>query len=145
MTFNAATIIGIAMFVNVFLFFSQLAVCDVNPLECPTFYNYEGSSLQELDQGNFTISQDAASELPTGQTSPNPGIGTTVFIDPFNAVKKWFLDTKFGKYLEMFVSAVPNALKTMGLPPEASFALGALWHVVTIIIVVVSVIAGRNT
>lgn len=144
MGFDTTTGLAIALMINVVLFLSQTAVCEVNPSSCPLFYQYEGSDLQTFDQGNQTLDVDYAGQLPTGQTSPSPDSGGNIFTDPFGTLKNWLLSISGGEYVVLFITAFPNALASVNLPQEISFALGALWYGYAFVSVIL-VLFGRNS
>ena len=49
---------------NIFFFFGQTAVNEINP-GGTQFFNYEGSHIARHDQGNYTLPQDPTTILPT--------------------------------------------------------------------------------
>lgn len=143
MSFDAPTGLAIAVFINLVLFLSQTAVCEVNPTNCPEFYQYQGSALQKFDSGNYTLDQDFSGQLPTGQTSPSPDSGGNIFTDPFGTLKNWLLSTTGGQYVLLFLTAFPNAIEATGLPAEITFGLSTVWYAFAFLTVIL-VLFGRN-
>lgn len=130
--------IAIMIVLDVLMFLSQTAITNVALAEGvtgPQFYNYENSVLHQYDEGNYTLTQNVSGQLPTGQGAVLPDTGN-FFTDLFSSIKNWFLDLPGVRYVVGVVSAVPNTLKLMGLPPELSFALGAIWHVITFVLLI---------
>jgi hypothetical protein len=126
------------LILNLFLWFGQTGVNEIAASEGvvgTTFYNYEGSLIKSYDTGNYTLNEDVSGELPSGQGSIEPESGN-FFTDTFSTIKNWFLETTGLSYLVGIVSAFPNALKSMGLPPVMAFGLGFFWHALTIFLIV---------
>lgn len=130
--------IAVMIVLDVLLFLTQTGITHVAADEgvvAPVFYNYDTSVLVQYDEGNYTLTQDVSGNLPTGQGAVLPDTGN-FFTDLFSSMKNWFLDLPGVKYVVGVVTAVPNTLKAMGLPPELSFALGAIWHVITFVLLI---------
>jgi len=135
------TVLAFILALNFYLFASQLAVTNSSIEEnIPTiikFYNYENSLLSDYDNGSMTLNQNINSELPTagGQidtSDPN----SNIFVDTFTAVYDWFSQSTGITYLKGIVTSFPNLLKGMGLPEEIAFGLGAIWHAITVFLII---------
>lgn len=129
--------IAVMIILDVMLFLSQTALDKVAAEEsviAPQFYDYDKSVLKQYDTGNYTTPENISELLPDAQGAVDPDTGN-IFTDLFSSMKDWFLDIPGVKYVIGVVTAVPNALKSMGLPAEISFALGAIWHVITFLLV----------
>lgn len=120
---------------NSYMFLGQVSIDKMNPGSSTQFFNYQGSTLQGYDIGNYTLEDDPVNRLPGQQASVSPTTGN-VFTDGWAATKNWFLQTTGITYLKAIATAVPNFLKAMGLEPEISFALGYMWYAFSIVIVV---------
>jgi len=135
--------IGVAllfiMAVNLFLFSAQMSMDEMATLSGETvttnFYNYNGSVLQNFDSGDYVVTQNVTGELPTGTGDIETDSGN-IFTDTFVILREWFTGTTGGKFITAIVSAFPNTIKQLGLPVELAFALGALWHAVTLLLVI---------
>lgn len=125
-------ILAFIMSLNVILFLFQVSADGLSD-NAPTIFNYEDSLLKSYDAGNQTVTQDV--ELPSaeGQVSSDTG---NIFTDMFSTAKNWIVEKTGLRYVQSFVTAFPNLLKTMGFPPEVSFALGVLWHALSLFILI---------
>ena len=130
--------IVVMVMINIMIFLGQTAITNVAADEGvtgPVFYDYEDSILKKYDAGGYTLSNNVSSLLPAGQGEVVPNTGN-FFTDMFSTVKNWFLDIPGVNYAVGVVTAVPSLISNMGFPDELAFALGALWHVMTLILVV---------
>lgn len=130
--------IVIMLLIDITLFLSQTAMANIAMEEGvvgPSYYDYQGGVLRQYDAGNYTVPTNVSSLLPSGQGEVVPNTGS-FFTDIFSTVKNWFLDLPGVRYVVGVVTAVPNMLQTFGLPPELSFAIGALWHVMTFVLLI---------
>lgn len=131
-----ATIFVVAL--NVLMWFSQIAMLDVNPAG-PTLYNMEGSVIAETvaGQGNGTVLQDdVLSDLPSSAGTVTTSESTSVFTDIFNNILGWMKSTPGVRYVYGIVSAPYNILKAMNLPSEFVVGIGTLWYMVTLLVLV---------
>lgn len=129
--------IAIMIVLDVLLFLGQTAVTNVATEEgvaSPVFYNYDDSVLKQYDAGNYTLTENISGNLPSAKGAVLPDSGS-FFSDLLSTIKDWFLDIPGVKYVVGVITAVPNSLKAMGFSPEISFALGAIWHVITFVLV----------
>ena len=120
--------------VDGFLYMGQVASLDVNPV-ATNYYNYDGSLLAQNDAGNYTLSQNITTSLPTGTASVSPDTGN-FFTDIFATTKTWLLDSTGLSYIISIVNALPNFLKAIGLPSVFVFIVGSIWHSFTIFSIV---------
>lgn len=128
----------IMLVIDVLLFLSQSAVTHIAQEEgviAPTFHQYQGSVLSQYDVGNYTLTNNVSRLLPSGQGEVVPNTGN-FFTDIFSTAKNWFLDLTGVKYFIGVVNAVPNTIKNIGFEPEIAFAIGALWHILTFILII---------
>lgn len=135
-------ILLIVLAIDMFLMLGQIAVADINPDF--QFYNSTGNLIGTENKGNYELAEvtDLNSLLPTTTQSVTGDTDSGIFTEVFTNIKNWFLNTTGLSYLIMFINAVPNFLKAIGLPPILSFSLGALYHIITIFLAV-SYIWGR--
>lgn len=125
--------------INFLLFISQVSIEKTAESEgfgqFTDYYNYEDGLLSEYDTGNYTVKSTFTDELPETEGSVSTETGN-FFTDLFGTVKNWFLDTTGIKQASAVVNAFPNALKNIGTPEEIAFSLGALWHILTLFLIV---------
>jgi hypothetical protein len=121
-----------ALLVDVFAFSFQLGVADLGGSS--QYYNYDESILSQYDAGNYTLQEFNSSDLPSSASGVTTG--GEFFTDTFQSLKNWFLETTGLKYAVGMVTAVPNFIKSMGLAPELAYMLGAVWHAITLFLIV---------
>lgn len=134
---TVATIFVVAL--NVLMFLTQTAMIDLNP-DGSVCYNVEGSIIDETmaGQGNGSVSDTSAlGDLPGSAGTVVTGDGsTTVFTDIFNNILGWFKSAPGLRYVYGVVSAPYNILKCMNLPSAFVVAIGTLWYMVTLLVLV---------
>jgi len=122
---------------NVLMFLSQTAMLNINP-DGPSCYNAEGSLIGETmqSQGNMSVSDtEALDDLPGSQGTVT--IGDAIgFTDIFNNILGWFKSAPGIRYVYGVVSAPYNIFKCMGLAAEFVVAIGTLWYMVSLLILV---------
>jgi len=124
--------------INFMLFLTQTGITKVatsEGLEGSEFFNYSGSFIGNFDTGNYNLNESVEGILPSGAGQIEPESGN-FFTDTFSTIKNWLLQATGVKYLIGIVNAFPNFIKQIGLPLEISFALGFLWHSLTIFLVI---------
>lgn len=127
--------VGFVVMVNLLFFFAQLGIANANPTDsAPTLMNYEDSLISQYDTGNYTLQEFSADELPNPEAQVNTE--GNIFTDMFSTIRSWFLDLPGVSHIVAVVNGVPNFLKAVGLPIEISYALGWLWHFLSIFIIV---------
>lgn len=134
--------------IDIMFFLGQIAINNVAedigraPLN---FYN--SSYVETTDSGNGSYVVDT-SNLNTRIYTSNTGVTTeegNVFTDTVNDLKNWFIEnTPALNYAINFVGAPATFLNVVHAPKELSFAVGGLWFIMTIAIIVM-IITGRNT
>ena len=100
------------------------------------FFDYEGSHIQRFDEGNYTLNEDIASQLPsgTGEAGTDSDTGN-IFTDTFRAIRGWLLDLPGVKHILGVANALPNFVKLL-LPAEyaaISFGIGYLWNTLFVV------------
>ena len=146
---SAVIALVLVLAIDLMLFFGQYSINalarEAGITDNQQFYNYEGSSLSKADSsgntqvnGLHTVTNDTKSEFE----KINPPT-TNIFYDVFVSVKNWILDSTGLGYLFNMVNAFPNFLQAIGLPEPIPFGLGAVWHILTIYLIV-QVIFGRQ-
>jgi len=132
---TVATIFMVTL--NVLMFICSTAMANINP-DGPVCYNVEGSLIGEtmVGQGNLSVSEtDALEDLPGSQGTVT--IGDAIgFTDIFNNILGWFKSAPGVKYVYGVVSAPYNVFKCMGLPVEFVVAIGTLWYLISLLILV---------
>jgi len=125
------------VFVNVMMFLVQTAVININPAGTMC-YSTTGSVIDETmaSQGNLGVSSTSAlTDLPGSQGTVT--IGDAVgFTDVFNNILSWMKSAPGIKYVYGVVSAPYNILKCMNLPSEFVVAIGTLWYLTSLLILV---------
>lgn len=125
------------VFVNVMMFLVQTAVININP-DGTMCYSTTGSVIDETMtfQGNLSVSSTSAlTDLPGSQGTVT--IGDAVgFTDVFNNILSWMKSAPGIKYVYGVVSAPYNILKCMNLPSEFVVAIGTLWYLTSLLILV---------
>lgn len=128
--------------VNAMLFLGQAAVTNLNP-EGPQFYNCKDSLIGSYEVNNcanntvYVLNDgggNVTSQLPTGAGTITIASGN-IFTDTFSAIANWFAQIPGLKYLYNFVAAPANFIKSLQLPTEMSFAIGAIWYGVLIFMI----------
>lgn len=122
---------------NVLMFLCQTAMLNINP-DGSMCYNVKGSLIGETmqSQGNMSVSETSAlEELPGSQGTVT--IGDAIgFTDIFNNILGWFKSAPGIRYVYGVVSAPYNILKCMSLPAEFVVAIGTLWYLVSLLVLV---------
>lgn len=134
MNWTAGTMLMVMLFLNGFMFLSQAGIDALWESESNTYFSYEGSLISEYDAGNYTVRPFSSDELPAGQAPVDSSGG--IFTDTFATLKNWILDIPGVRQLIAIVDAVPNFLKTLQLPAEIAYALGFIWHVLAVFLLV---------
>jgi len=122
---------------NVMMWFSGLAMTDMNP-DGTMCYNIEGSVIDNAitQQGDGTaLDNDIANDLPDPQGAV-AGETTNVFTDIFNSVLGWFKSAPGLRYVYGVVAAPYNILKCMNLPSEFVIGIGTIWYLVSLLVLV---------
>jgi len=143
---NLTVALSFVIALNVLMFLTQAAILEVNP-DATTFFTNKGTMLDSFDAnkntGNYTLDTDAVSEhLPTGKGSISVTTGN-LFTDMFSSIKTWLADKTGLSYLSGIVSAPYNILKSMNLPNAFVFAMGTMWYVLTLFLLI-AFIWGRD-
>jgi len=123
---------------NVLMFLTQTAMLNINP-DGSICYNAEGSVIGETmkSQGNMSVSDaDALAGLPSSAGTVVTSESTSVFTDIFNNILGWFKSAPGIKYVYGIVSAPYNILKCMNLPASFIVAVGTLWYMVSLLVLV---------
>lgn len=125
-----------ALLLNAFAFIAQTSIDNLAEEAGESgsrFFNYDGSFISEFDKGDYTLDSNPTETLPDADKQ---GVIETIqgFItDIFTTMKNWFLSIPGAKYFIGVVSAVPNFLGSIiGLPIEIKYAIGVIWHGLTV-------------
>jgi len=124
----------IVLAINLMLWFGQIAILEINP-DASNFFNPEGTLIDKFDAGNYTLDDDTINQLPSGESSVSVTTGN-IFTDAWTGIKNWFLDSTGISYLLNVLSAPMSFLKAIGLPPEFSFGLGAMWYIICFLLLI---------
>lgn len=151
---NITTSMLICLAINLMLFMGQMAINEVsaaNDLGTPqSLLNCKGTLFAEADEAgcqnvsNLNVNSVNASEtLPSTVSSISPTTGN-VFTDSWATIKSWFGSVTGIGYFTAFVSAVPNFLKSLGLPQAFVFGVGALWYLLNIFLIIIFLRGGND-
>jgi len=91
-----------------------------------TFYDKTNSTLGSLDTGAYGLPNP--SDTVEGDDVSVSITETTFVTDVFSWIKNKVLGLTGISYLLKVINAVPNFLGFIGFPIEIVWALGALWH-----------------
>jgi hypothetical protein len=131
--FDIKLALGVVILLNLVFFLAQIGVASLgSDLQ---FFNYNGSMIKKYDAGNYELVEFNSNELPDSQSAVSTE--GSIFTDVWQTVKNWFLDIPGVKYVVAIVNAVPNFLAIIGLPKEIVFAIGFIWHAMTVFLLVV--------
>ena len=126
--------------VNVMFFLGQTAVLKINP-NGPVFFNENDNMIGDYNNGNYTLNENVAGELPSNEIAVSPDtVQSGYFTDVWASLSGWFTDTTVGKgvtYLLNIVNAFPHFLAVIGAPIEIVFAIGFFWHALTVFLIVI--------
>lgn len=151
---NITTSMIICLCINLMFFLTQAAMDSVaisNDLGDPaTLTNCEGTLFAQADKNacanmsDLSIDTEGASDkLPSTVSSIAPTTGN-VFTDSWATIKSWFGSIPGVGYFTAFVSALPNFLKSLGLPQAFVFGVGALWYVLNIFLIITFLKGGND-
>lgn len=134
---NLTTATIFIVMVNILLWFSQLAILEMNP-SGTMCYNVAGSvidnSIKTYSNGTV-LDNDVLNDLPEAQGAI-AGDSTNIFTDIFNSVLGWFKTAPGLKYVYSVVAAPYNILKCMNLPDAFIAGIGTLWYLVSLLVLV---------
>ena len=105
-----------------------------NPTDLGFTFDESYIGYYDTSDGDFILSQNPESDLPSEGASVEDDNGGNFFTDLYVRFKSWLSNTTGFSYLIRLVTAVPNFLKTIGMPAPLAFALGVLWHGFTFIL-----------
>lgn len=128
----AATFLLFVVLMDFTLFFVDGAMNEVNPdANRSRIWDYDSSMAKQYDQGNYTVIEYSDDELPSSVTSVDTSSG--FFTDIWATIKGFVTAVKNGvSFAINLVNAVPRAVSFFGWPTQLTFAIGFLWHVLTI-------------
>lgn len=128
---------------NVLMWITGLAMLDANP-SGTICYNVEGTVLAntQVGTGNYTVvDNNIIGDLPESQEAISTGT-TNIFTDVFNNILGWFKSAPGIKYIYGVIAAPYNILKCMNLPNAFIAAVGTLWYLISLL-VLIAFIGGR--
>lgn len=120
------------LFVDMIFFLGQMTIDKEMP--GTVIWDTDDAVMMKYDTGNYTRETFTTDQLPSTQKGVST-IGEYI-TDTFSTVKEWFLDTTGLKYLDAFINAVPRYIDGMGAPQEVAFALGTVWHALSIVLLI---------
>ena len=133
-----ATVFIVAL--NVIMFLVGMSMQAINPDSGNICQSSEGDLMSEslYSNTNYSVARtDVLNDLPNSETTQVSAGGTSVtFTDIFNNVREWFLDVTGLKYVYNVIAAPYNILNCMGLPSEFVAAMGTLWYVISLLVLV---------
>lgn len=132
------------LLLNVSFFMIQLAIADQNITSMNgtdvlegqvNFYNYDTSMLKTYDEGNYSLKESLDDEIPDGTKSIDAN-NNNFFTDTWQTLRGWILEVPGANTIYNIVNALPHFLTAMGMDFEIVFALGFLWHSLTVFLIV---------
>lgn len=129
--------------VNVLMWFSSIAMIDVNPTGTVCF-NLEGSIIDSSTTrsgDSLIIDNDITNQLPGNEDVSNAD--TNIFTDVFTNILGWFKGIPGLKYIYGVIAAPYNILKCLGLPGAFVAGIGTLWYLISFL-VLIAFIWGRD-
>jgi hypothetical protein len=110
----------------------------------PFIYNSTGDLISNTGTGYVVNTSGIENRIFESQPTTDTNTGN-FFTDTVKDIKNWFVNNIPGlNYLISIVAAPASYLAVIGAPIEVSFAIGGLWFVLTVFLIVM-VITGRNT
>ena len=134
---NLETALVFVVALNVIMFLGQVTILELNP-SATSFFNESGTLIEHFDSGidqKVLDTGGTSTNLPTTSAAVTESSGNE-FTDSFKSIKTWFGKTTGLTYLFSIVSAPYNLLKAMSLPNDFVFAIGTLWYIITLFLVV---------
>ena len=116
---------------NLMFFMFQTAINETNPVNPTQFYTHSGSLMASYDAGNYTLNESIDGQLPTASGSVTVETGN-IFTDTWATIKSFFMESR----LMRVVNALPIFLKAIGFPAPLVFAIGFVWHALTIVFII---------
>lgn len=126
--------------IDLMLFLGQIAVLDLNP-DSTSVFSCKGNFLGIADaygcQGtSYSLnSSNSGAYLPSTGSSVSPTTGN-IFTDSFTTLKNWFVDGTGLGFFYSVLTAPYNFLTAIGLPNAFVFAIGSLWYLINIFLII---------
>lgn len=124
------------LFLNVLFFLGQFSVATYDSEV--SFFNYQDTNVSmmgQFDKGGYQLNEDVSGEIPQGTNTIDTETNN-FFTDTWKTLRGWILKIPGANYIYNIVNAVPHFLSMMGVPVEIVFAIGFLWHALTIFLIV---------
>ena len=141
---NLLTATIVIVLVNVLMWFTSIAMLDINPSGNMCF-SLDGSIIGETVSqtgSNYEVNGSFIDDLPGAEGTISPSSGN-VFTDIFNNILGWLKSAPGIKYIYGVVSAPYNILKCTSLPNMFIVGLGTLWYLISFLILI-SYLWGRD-
>ena len=102
-----------------------------------SFFDYNSSMIKSVDTGGYALSSNYSNELPSVTQSVSTDNSVQSYLtERWNSLRSWVLDSTPAGYVYKIVNAFPRFLVFMGTPDYLVFTLGALWHLFTIVMII---------
>ncbi len=119
------TLIAIAVIsLNVLMWFTQLAMTDMNPAGSK-HWNCTGTVIENFGSCSDYSINDGSEYMPSAEDSISPTTGN-IFTDTFSSISRW-VHQKWD-FIMGIITAPTNILKSMNLPPAFIFGVGLMWY-----------------
>lgn len=121
---------------NVLMAMAQISVINLSEDGDMYIFNPSGNLVKEYSNGGVSDTKDATlkeSYPDVAVIEPSSG---NPFTDLVSSIKSWFSGAIGLKYVKAIVMGPSNILKSMNIPNEFSFLLGAFWHLLTIFVII---------
>jgi len=127
----------IIVVLDVIFFLSHTAMIKINPTGA-TLQDYNNTVISEFDAGGHTLlSPTSTTGLLPEATESVSTEGDNTFTDTFKTSTNWLKSLEKGANYLITITAGPvNYLKNINAPNEIVFSLGALWYIITFILIV---------
>lgn len=131
--------LSIVLAINGMLFLGQASITNIGQeMGAPvgTFYDVSGSIICRAESGNcegdLFILDDTNPTAMFPENQPIESGEGGFFTDMFASIRNFFSNTLGLGYVVDILKAPNTFLKMMGLPTEVSFAITAMWYLLTL-------------
>jgi len=135
---NLTLATAIIVLINVLLWFSQIAILEINPAgtQC---YSLDGTIIDHsiIRSGNYSVaSTNLFDDLPSSAGTISPSAGN-IFTDIFNNILSWVKSVPGVKYVYQVVVGPFAILYCKGILPNSFVVgIGIFWYLTTFLILV---------
>lgn len=140
-SFGIMLIVSFVVMFNVVLWIGQYSINSMaqeTGMVAPTLAGSNNQFMKDYDKGNgsYVLNEEYASKLPQSNGGVLANLG--VFLFPLQVFLSWL--SAGGTFIVSILSAFPNFLQGMGLPPAIAFAGGVAWHAITLFMLIYAIL-----